>query len=612
MVFRLASADLKHEWTLTLCLMLSIAAVIAPLLLLFGLKYGTIETLRERLIQDPRNREIRPLVNKTFEREWFQDLETRDDVDFLIPMTRQISSQVAVWRKIDTGESEKPEVVDMSLIPSAVGDPLLQENHSAQPAPGQCAMSFYAAEALGAEVGETVTLEASRTRGGRRETGTVELELVGILDRRATSQKSVYVPLELLEQVEAFKDGQAVVELGWKGDAPEAYPMWDGIVVSTPQPLQPLLEHRLRANTGFTKMRELQSNAPALDLGYTLPHERSNILLYTVIRPVGDSSYVSVQAQLRGRNAVLLPWVKPKSVTLKVGPLSLDKTLRALPAHAHKIPTHPLPPWQDPLAGGKDLLKIFVPTSWDLGEHAFVTVHYDASEESMLEFPVQVYEFDAPELDTAFVPARLAGILNLAKSRPLIFDENKGDFLLNRKGYASFRLYAATLESVDGLRIYFETEGIPVHTEASKIESVLEMDRYLTLIFWLIAVVGILGSVAALVASLYASVERKRKELSVLRLLGFSATQLFRYPVYQGVLIASGGFMMAWAAFYGIGETINQLFASHLQAGESFCALPFSHLSIAFLGTLLLACAAAFAAVIKLARIEPAESLRDE
>src|SRR5262245_45526903 len=73
-VLRLSSADLRHEWILTACLIMAVAAVLSPLLLLFGLKYGTIETLRIRLVQDPRNREIRPLVSKSFAKAWIDDL----------------------------------------------------------------------------------------------------------------------------------------------------------------------------------------------------------------------------------------------------------------------------------------------------------------------------------------------------------------------------------------------------------------------------------------------------------------------------------------------------------------------------------------------------------
>ena len=39
----LAMADLRHEWILTLCLVIAVAAVVAPLLILPGLKHGTVQ-----------------------------------------------------------------------------------------------------------------------------------------------------------------------------------------------------------------------------------------------------------------------------------------------------------------------------------------------------------------------------------------------------------------------------------------------------------------------------------------------------------------------------------------------------------------------------------------
>ena len=39
-MLRLAIADFRHEWVLNTCMILALGAVIAPLLLLMGLKYG--------------------------------------------------------------------------------------------------------------------------------------------------------------------------------------------------------------------------------------------------------------------------------------------------------------------------------------------------------------------------------------------------------------------------------------------------------------------------------------------------------------------------------------------------------------------------------------------
>ncbi|MCK7575183.1 MAG: hypothetical protein MZV65_04350 [Chromatiales bacterium] len=67
----LAAAHLRHDWILTLCLVIALTAVIAPLLVLLGLKHGTIETLRERLVEDPVYRELRPTQTQPYSEDWF-------------------------------------------------------------------------------------------------------------------------------------------------------------------------------------------------------------------------------------------------------------------------------------------------------------------------------------------------------------------------------------------------------------------------------------------------------------------------------------------------------------------------------------------------------------
>ena len=96
MILRLAFKDIRHDWLLSVCLVLAIASIIAPLLILFGIKFGTIQTMRGRLIEDPKNREIRPLMTKSFEREWFDSLKsTVPGISFVVPMTRQISTSIS-------------------------------------------------------------------------------------------------------------------------------------------------------------------------------------------------------------------------------------------------------------------------------------------------------------------------------------------------------------------------------------------------------------------------------------------------------------------------------------------------------------------------------------
>jgi len=60
-VARLALRDYSHEWHISGCFILGLALVLAPLLVLFGLKYGLVTSMLGALAEDPENRELRPL-----------------------------------------------------------------------------------------------------------------------------------------------------------------------------------------------------------------------------------------------------------------------------------------------------------------------------------------------------------------------------------------------------------------------------------------------------------------------------------------------------------------------------------------------------------------------
>jgi putative ABC transport system permease protein len=61
LIVRLALADLRHDAGFMASLVIGVAAVIAPLLLILGLKFGLVEIQRQCLVQDPVYREMRPV-----------------------------------------------------------------------------------------------------------------------------------------------------------------------------------------------------------------------------------------------------------------------------------------------------------------------------------------------------------------------------------------------------------------------------------------------------------------------------------------------------------------------------------------------------------------------
>jgi putative ABC transport system permease protein len=596
---------LQHEWILTGCLIMAVAAVLSPLLLIFGLKYGTIATLRMRLVQDPRNREIRPMASQSFPHDWFARMQQRPDVAFLVPMTRQIAATITASRPPTS------EQVTLNLIPTRAHDPLLLENAASIPDAGECVLTYFAAEQLQAQVGDTLRVVATRIKDGRYESGMLEVRVVGLLSIRASALKSMYVPLDVLEAVERFKDGQAVPAFQWPGSTPTAYPRYDGLVVLLAQPLSPMETLHLWHDTGFTRIETLTRDGLQAKTHWQLAADVAIYFLSTQRMPVGEESIDVVRQRLRGQGAILLPWIHPLRAQLldDTGAASAALSLYVLPDDRRQVADFhfaPLPSWEPATAG----MPIMLPASRSQGAQE-VSLRL-SQDRAVLTFSITPGAPHTLADDVAFIPSRLGGILNLLHERNMTYDTATHQFVLSRLGYAGFRLYAKTIDDVDTLRRYFESQGLPVQTEAQRIQEVTDLDRSLTLLFWGIATVGMVGGATALLASLYATVERKRRELGVLRLLGISRRTLFRYPIYQGLMISVGGFATAMLFFTGMALAIHGWFHNHLGPGESFCRLPPSHTAGALGLTLLMAMLAATCAAWRVTQIDPAEALRDE
>jgi putative ABC transport system permease protein len=591
LVATLAWADLKHEWILSLCLFLAVAAVAGPLLLLFSLKNGTVETLRTRLLQDPRNREIRPMVSRSFTPHWLDTLTADPKVAFLVPTTRSISASV----ELET----HTEKLTLEAQPSAANDPLLTENNAVPPLESQCVLSAEAARKLTASVGDTVKLTVKRLKGSRFELGHTRLEVSGVLDSRATSRDMVYFHLKLLENIEGFKDGQAVPKLGWKGSLPLAAPVFDGVVLGLDTPMDPVLKVRLISGTGLSHLEQVTQDQQLARLGYELK-DKKYVYLITTKRALGQAVSTTIRHRLRGRKALVLPWVSPMEIGLEE---NVKLSLFALP-NAQGLNA----PWTGEEPMGPAWRQIILPRDVSFKPGSSFT----SPGEFSLTLPVtQVPDQFSPGF-FALVPPQLAGILNLNLRRHISWHPAEERFVLTRRGYAAFRLYAATLDDVEPLKLDLEAQGIPVHTEAARIRDIRELDKHLGMVFWLIALGGLIGGAGSLTASLYASVERKRRDLGVLGLIGFGRSALLCFPLYQALFLSLGGLGLAFGFYAGMAGLINQLFSAQLSAGESLCRLNYEHLTYAAAGVVFLGQLAAALAAWRVISIDPAEALRDE
>ena len=392
----LAGRDYRNEWQMSGFFILALAAVLGPMLILFGLKFGIVGSMLDNLIEDPRNREIRPVGSGRYDRAWIEEIRRRPEVAFIVPRTRAIAATIEL--KSESGK----QIIPVEMIPTDRDDPLLQGQQMPQ-GMQQIILSASAARKLNVAAGDEISGSLARRYKGRSERVHLPLQISDVAKPASFSRDGAFVPLYLVESAEDFRDGHAVPALGWKG-----------------------------TNSGS-----------------------------------------------------------------------------------------------------------------------------------------------------------------------------------DERTYPSFRLYTRSIYDVSKVSEALAKLGIEVSTRAADIDIVRSMDRNLTAVFWLIAIIGLAGFSLSLSASLWANVDRKRKELSVLRLVGLRTADIVWFPVIQSAFTAFFGWLTASLIYLLVSFTINRMFASQMDEGETLCQLLPSHFLTALGLTLAAAIIAASMAGFRAARIEPSEGLRE-
>ena len=223
-VLHLALRDYFHERLLSACAVMGLAAVLAPLLVLFGVKSGIINTMSYRLIQDPRNRAISPVGSGRYGADWFSAMGNRPDVTFVIPQTRSIAASMTLYKK----DSTKPRTVVVSLIPTDDGDPLLTQYGRIPSEPIQVVLSETVARKLNVKEGQNIIGQVGRSVAGVKEQVTVNLRIAGVLPYDAFAREAAFVQLDLLKATEDYRDGLGSKTFGWPGEVrpvgPRVYP----------------------------------------------------------------------------------------------------------------------------------------------------------------------------------------------------------------------------------------------------------------------------------------------------------------------------------------------------------------------------------------------------
>ena len=200
MLLKLACSDLKKDWKVSLCVAVSILAVVCPLMLLYSLRVGILQGIEEKLVNDPQNLEIRMVGNGSLGDDFFEWLHHDSRVAFAAPLTRSLSAVADIRGK-------KRILTGAEMLPTGKGDPLLRDL-SIPEQPGEAVLTERAASYLGAAAGDTVEIVITRTVNDRREAEKIQVKVAGIVPESLSGLKAVFLTPDFITAAERYRDGE--------------------------------------------------------------------------------------------------------------------------------------------------------------------------------------------------------------------------------------------------------------------------------------------------------------------------------------------------------------------------------------------------------------------
>lgn len=228
----LALKDWAHELRLSICGVLALASIIAPLLILHGIHVGIIGELKNRLMQDPTVLVVIPAGSTAsgYDKRFIDEVSALTDVQFCMARTRDIAAELQL-------KSSSGKRLVVTLEPTGRGDPVLKRaglEPPADPAATAAAakkgkghfeivLSHTAAAKLGVRAGDLLqTRLLRRNTKGALEHVEFSLTVSGVLPLTSTGMDAAFASLPLLLAVQDYRDDIASPVLKTDGTHPAA------------------------------------------------------------------------------------------------------------------------------------------------------------------------------------------------------------------------------------------------------------------------------------------------------------------------------------------------------------------------------------------------------
>ena len=230
-----------------------------------------------------------------------------------------------------------------------------------------------------------------------------------------------------------------------------------------------------------------------------------------------------------GYDPQFVPYIK--DIELELNKLDISKTW-----HIYMLPEILSPRWDE---GAKPILYISSEDQDFSGEQQLLLKTGIKGDKAKIPVLLEVSDNVSP--GSIVASHHFSGLLRTAERLGATYNSVQYAFSLNSKEQVRyFRVYSESIEQLDGLVQIVKGIGDDLGLNALKepvsrlyeVQKIRTLSDYMQKIYFLIAAISGVSTVFAVSASVYATVQRRCKDLAYLNMLGVDKSTIIFFPIY--------------------------------------------------------------------------------
>ena len=391
---------------------------------------------------------------------------------------------------------------------------------------------------------DEISIIATRSTADRREEQFfITCKVSGTVKKGDRSR--IYVPLELADDLENWRKGYPVPDLGLPAANNREMALEDPFYTSAKLFLTTPMD-----DLGIAALRQFKLKQSVL------PEETSDVLYgYQLISKEGkaftDLMWSNVFDSLTGMgNPIIIPQIATSSIYFGDNELQLSPTIsedprkKLLLKHGEWI--------QD----NDNMYDVIMPGALPDESKSFpFSVNLKISD---ISIPVNVV--GQTDNKQGFALPIFLFRINALLNGKIKFDEKTGTFYpsSSEPSYIAARVHVKSLDDVEPVCNWLEeVDGLTCSSVMGDLEQMRNFNRMITNLIFLIGGTGLIAVICSIIGIMYEAINRKRKQIGIMRTLGVSRNNISFIYIIQATMYGIFGYILVSIVQFALGSFLD-------------------------------------------------------